>query len=140
MVLLAVLHLLKQNSFDNRISDRFTFKVWETQMKEQFPSYYYWGFVMTFIENMLDFVGSLRIGDWHLYRESLQTISPWFFIFDHKNYCRWVPVRLRDIDRLPEKNPDLVNFFGQGEFACMKSDCPFLPRSWTRIMNSLMAE
>ena len=35
------------------------------------------------------------------YLDSLKTIAPWFFALDHHHYARWVPVHIRDMEKLP---------------------------------------
>ena len=40
---------------------------------------------------MLQYVRSLREGNFHLYVE-----TPWFFSMDHTHYSRWLPVHIRD--------------------------------------------
>ena len=52
---------------------------------------------------------------------------PWFFVFDHQNYARWVPVHIRDMKTLPAGITDQLHKFWvfpktQNRFSAMPLD------------------
>ena len=48
------------------------------------------------------FIRAHRINDFKLYVESLENLVPWFFVLDHTNYARWIPIHIKDTQSLPE--------------------------------------
>ena len=46
---------------------------------------------------VLIFVRSHRERNLALYIEALEALVPWFFVLDHHNYARWVPVHIQDM-------------------------------------------
>ncbi len=61
-------------------------------------------------------VRSQREGQWLLYVQVLDELCPWFFVFDHTNYSRWLPIHVRDMVQLPNTHPDVYNEFHEGKF------------------------
>ena len=55
----------------------------------------------------INYVRSLREGNFALYIDSLTKLAPWFFSFDHTNYARWVPVHIRDMVKLCKVHPEI---------------------------------
>ena len=49
---------------------------------------------------MLQFIRSLREGNFNPYLDSLNSFAPWFFALDHVHYARWLPVHIRDMNAL----------------------------------------
>ena len=43
------------------------------------------------------FARSIRTVNFTLYKESMQSLLPWFFALDHIYYARWLSVHLTDI-------------------------------------------
>ena len=65
-----------------------TFKVWCQTKSEQHPQFYYWATVMELELLMLQFIRSLREGNFNDYLNSLNQLAPWFFALDHVHYAR----------------------------------------------------
>ena len=57
---------------------------------------------------MLIFVCSLCVASFAMYLDALTELVPWFFALDHTNYARWIPVHLRDMAELPNRQPDVA--------------------------------
>ena len=49
----------------------------------------------------LIFVRAHREQNFPLYVEILKALVPWFFVLDHHNYARWIPIHICDMENLP---------------------------------------
>ena len=47
------------------------------------------------------------------------------FALDHPNYARWLPVHIRDMVVLEQRNPDVAHQFAQGKFVVHKTQRSF---------------
>jgi len=70
---------------------------------------------------MLLYVRSLREANFELYLESLTKIVPWMFALNHTHYSRWLPVHIRDMTLLSEKQPSIYAEFCAGKFGIHKT-------------------
>ena len=70
---------------------------------------------------MLIFVRSLRVASFAMCLDALTELVPWFFSLDHTNYAQWIPVHLRDMAELPNRQPDVAKEFNSGKFAVHKT-------------------
>ena len=73
------------------------------------------------------FIRAHRINDFKLYLESLESLVPWFFVLDHTNYARWIPIHIHDIKLLPHNvKDDLEQCWmlrkTDNKFSCMPLD------------------
>ena len=124
------LHILKQRAHKIYIEsvideDMADFKAWESKRTNECPQFQFWSITLNFQLSILMFVRSIREGNFKLYIQTLKQPIPWFFALDHINYARWLPVHLRDIVSLPEKNPELLNEFSAGKFVIHKTHRSF---------------
>ena len=60
---------------------------------------------------MLQFIRSLREGNFYLYLDSLNHLAPWFFALDRIHYARWLPVHIRDMNALNITHPSIHSEF-----------------------------
>ena len=60
-----------------------------------------------------------RDGTIVLYIQSLDSFAPWLFVFDQRNYARWLHVNIRDT--LSQVHPGLQSEFQAGSFVFHKS-------------------
>ena len=74
---------------------------------------------------MLQFVRSLRQGNFKLHVETLDQLVLWFFTLDHNNYARWLPVHIRYMVQLQLKHPEIHIKFQSGHFTVQKSQRKF---------------
>ena len=74
---------------------------------------------------MLSFVRSIRTGNFKLYKDSKQSLLPWFFALDHINYARWLSVHLMDMLSLHKVNESVAQCFESGMFVVRKIETPF---------------
>ncbi len=52
-------------------------------------------------------------------------LIPWFFVFDHPNYARWLPIHVRDMIELNSVAPSIAIEFKKGLFVVQKSHHAF---------------
>ena len=71
------------------------------------PMYFFWDLAMQLQQNMLQFVKAIRIGDRNMYMAAVKQMVPWFFMFNHPNYARWISVYINDIESLYVTSPSL---------------------------------
>ena len=82
-----------------------TFREWCKTQSEVHPQFLYWSTTISLELPVMQFVRSLRDGNFQLYVETLGKLAPWFFAMDRTHYSRWLPVRIRDIIRLKDTHP-----------------------------------
>ena len=67
------------------------------------------------------FVRSLREDDFLLYVQVCDELCAWFFVLDHTNYARWLPIYVRDIVELAVKHPAVYEEYLKGNFVVQTS-------------------
>ena len=68
------------------------------------------------------FIRGQRVGHWPLTVNSCNELCPWFFVFGHTNYARWLPVFLKDMAKLPEVHPAVHDAFMEGMCVIQRGD------------------
>ena len=76
-----------------------TFEDWKDDMKPNSPTFDFWDKILHIELLVLVFVRSHREKNLALY--VLEALAPWFFVLDHTNYARCLPVHIRDMKTLP---------------------------------------
>lgn len=66
------------------------------------PTFEFWNLILELEIKVLMFVRSHRERNFPLYVEIMEQLVPWFFILDHTNYARWLPVHIRDMKCIPD--------------------------------------
>ena len=120
----AALHILLSsayNDYEARTENPLDFDNWFTLQCNECPQFYYWSLVLELELLMLQFVRSIREGNFELYVQSLASLVPWMFALDHTNYSRWLPVHIRDMVTLKTQNPSIYEEFAKGHFAVQKT-------------------
>jgi hypothetical protein len=102
-----------------------SFETWVNEQATKIPMFRYWLTLLNLETLLLSFVRSLREGKYNLFRECLKQMLPWFFLFDHPNYARWLSVHVADLELLPTSAPDVHAEFCNGNFALRKTQKPF---------------
>ncbi|WAR07367.1 LOW QUALITY PROTEIN: hypothetical protein MAR_017325, partial [Mya arenaria] len=85
------------------------------------PHFQYWWLTLKLQLMVLMFVRAERDGNFCLYVETLNKLTPWFFALDQTNYARWLPVHIRDLNTLSQVHPDLHTEFQNGNFVIHKT-------------------
>ena len=79
-----------------------SFEEWRHDMIEKSPTFQYWDTILSLELIILNFIRAHREKNFPLYVEALEAIVGYFFVFDHYNYARWVPIHIRDMLSLPD--------------------------------------
>jgi len=126
---LAFLHVLKLEAYneymDASIGPHEPIDVWEERLSIQAPTIQYWRTVTDYLLTTCQFVRGQRSGDWCLTLNALEDLCPWFFVFSHTHYARWLPVFLRDMATLPDVHPGVQHAFVNGKFVVQRSSKKF---------------
>ena len=125
----VALYVLQRQAYeDENLKDQnvmLDFDRWREEKEKQYPQFLYWATVLKLELLLLEYVKSIREGNFQLYLEVLAQIIPWLFALDCNNYARWLPVHLRDMLNLSETHPDVYQQFSAGNFVVKKSEHAF---------------
>ena len=99
---------------------------WVRKQCEAHPQFLFWSTALElelfFLELLaLEFVRSIREGNFSLYVQILGKLVPWMFALDLVNYSRWLTIHIRDLVNLKERHPSVYAEFEQGKFVVQKS-------------------
>ena len=86
----------------------------------------FWNCILYLELVLLEFVRSIRSGNFDLYINSLKLIVPWMFSLYHHNYARWLPVYISEMHYLQKNHPCVHNEFSRGKFIVQKTNRKFL--------------
>lgn len=101
--------------------DPATFDQWRDEKCKSTPQFKFWNTTLELELTVLQFVRAERTANFPLYIESLCKLAPWFFALDQINYARWLPIHIKDLLSLKEKNPELHKEFEAGHFVARKT-------------------
>lgn len=71
-------------------------------MVKKSPMFNFWDLILQLETLVLTFVRAHREQNLNLYVTVLEKLAPYFFILDHTNYARWLPVHIRDMKSLDD--------------------------------------
>ena len=113
------LYLLKQKAYSSYCSSVLgppvSRQMCNEKSRTENPMFSYWSMIIELDLLMCRFVRSLREGDFILYVQVCNELCAWFYVMDHANYARWLPVHVRDMVQLSEKRPDVhVEYISKG--------------------------
>ena len=97
------------------------FNTWMQKQCESHPHVLFWSTALELELLVLEFVRSIREGNFSMYVESLAQLVPWMFSLDQIHYARWLPIHIRDLVNLKERHPSVFAEFEQGKFVVQKS-------------------
>lgn len=111
----VVLYSLLLDAYEEHNPDHdLTLQEWIESTSAKSPTFYFWILVLSLISLMLSFVRSLRQGNYDLFLRCIADMLPWYFLFDHQHYSRWLTVQLKDLLELGCKAPDIHRHFKSG--------------------------
>ena len=87
--------------------------------------FHFWNLILYLKLVLLEFVKSIRSGNFDLYIKSSKMIVPWMFSLDHHNYARWLPVHIREMDHLHKNHLSVHNEFARNKFTVQEMNCKF---------------
>lgn len=112
----AVLYSLLVDEYVIRNPDEeISFENWLQDRAEKSPTFKYWLTVLNLEITLLSFVRAVRLGDYNKYKEAMKVMIPWYFIFDHQNYSRWLSVHICDSEQLKHNAPNIHSEFLEGK-------------------------
>ena len=121
----CALYILQKKAYkkytESRSSCDVDFSTWVQKKRDDHPQFQFWATVLELELTVLEFVRSIREGNFHLYVEALSKLTPWMFALDLYNYSRWLPVHIRDMMMLKEKLPSVFAEFVRGKFVVQKT-------------------
>ena len=122
---LEVMKNLCYNESCKEIGPHEPIQAWEERLFSH-PTICYWGkTVKNFLQKLCIFIRCQRLGDWYGTLKAIENLCPYIFTFGHTNYSRWLPVFLRDMQRLPLLHPEVHENFVKGHFVVQRSNTKF---------------
>lgn len=101
------------NSCD--LEDGISFESWLQDRCSESPTFKYWLILFNLEITLLSFVRAVRLGNYLEFRESMKDMMPWYFVFDHQNYSRWLSIHVWDLEHLECNAPDIHAEFMEGK-------------------------
>ncbi|CAG9769504.1 unnamed protein product [Ceutorhynchus assimilis] len=120
----ATLYSLLIDAHENEETDK-TLHDWIDEKSKSSPMFKYWFMVLNLQILLLTFVRSVRSADFVIFKQSLKNMIPWYFLFSHYHYSRWLSVHIKDLEELQHKAPDVYEQFRLGKFLVQKSTRSF---------------
>ena len=120
----CALYILQQRAYMasiETIREPDDFNTWMQKQCEAHPHVLFWSTALELELLVLEFVRSIREGNFSMYVESLAKLVPWMFDLDQIHYARWLPIHIRDLVNLKERHPSVFAEFEQGKFVVQKS-------------------
>lgn len=135
-VTLATLNLLLEDAY-NASDDKDTesFLEWTERRKIESAQFKYLYTTMELESMLLLLMRSIRQGDISDFLSVIQCACSWMFSLDHVNYARWLPVFVRDLEKLSTLHPTIYDEFLKGNFTSLKTH-----RNFSRIGYSCMSK
>ncbi|KAE8739201.1 hypothetical protein FOCC_FOCC015307 [Frankliniella occidentalis] len=118
----AVLHTLLIEEYNSHPHEDIEFEQWIDERAKNSPTFLFWFTLLNLEIMLLDFVRSVRLGQYNNFKDALKAMVPWFFVFDHTNYARWLPVHIFDLEQLENTCPNVHKSFLEGHFVVNKTN------------------
>ena len=88
----SALHIMKKQAYQHYVNTcvpgpALSQELWERE-NETHPMFRFWNIIFYLELVLLEFVRSIRSGNFGLYIDSLKLIVPWMFSLDYHNYAR----------------------------------------------------
>ena len=89
----CALHGTKMQAYEKYLhqterTSQMSLQDWTDEQAKDHPQFFFWNMTLMFELLLLDYVRSLRAGDFDLYVRVLQKLAPLMFSLDHHNYAR----------------------------------------------------
>lgn len=126
-VTLTAVHILLRKAYHNDESkvQSEAFDEWIKRKRDSIPQFQFWITTMELEALLLLFVKSIRESNFEDFITILEKMCPWYFLMDHVNYARWLPIFIRDLKLLSSKHPDIYAQFKAGFFTARKTSKKF---------------
>jgi hypothetical protein len=120
-VTVVVLDSILRQAYDHSGSDK-AFDDWAVEASQSSPTFRFWRIVHMYQQIILMFIRAHRERKFELLLTTLRMLVPLFFSLDHQNYARWVPIFIRDMERLPT---NIQEQFDKGHWTINRSNRRF---------------
>lgn len=84
------------------------------------PLAIFWQSFIEMVQTLLDYIKSMRTGNWSLHLQSMEQMLQWFHAYDHVNYARHFTYCWSSQQKLAEKHPSIHEEFLKGNFCCKR--------------------
>ena len=81
----------------------------------------YWMTFLDMTEVLLDYVESIRVGNWELHLAAFERILAWFHVYDRQNYSRHFPYPWYRQRLIKDTHPSICEAFIQGNFSTKRT-------------------
>ena len=102
-----------------------SFHKFRSDGSNQSETFQYWNMFIALVALLRNLVRADREGEWSLHLNTVQSILPYFALFDCVNYLRWCSLYLEDMRSLPETAPEIHQAFLQGQFVVKRTPGKF---------------
>ena len=89
------------------------------------PTAQFWQSFLDMSQVLLDYIKSLRIGDWQLHLCSMGKMLSWFHAYDRINYARHFTHCFASFQKFDETYPSILDQFQRGNFAIKHANGSF---------------
>lgn len=125
-VSIVALNILLLETFEsNEDTENCEYFEWIETKRKLSPQFQYWITTMELQAILLQFVKSLRTGNFDEYVLVLESMCPWYLVTDHHHYGRWLPVMVCNMKQLPTKHPEVYQEFKKGHFTSRQTNKAF---------------
>ena len=83
---------------------------------EKNPMFVFWNLILHLKLILLEFVKSIRKGDFKLYTQVIKKFGPCMFILDYCNYASWLAVHFNNMVNLHKAHSAVYEEFVKGKF------------------------
>ena len=85
------------------------------------PMAQFWQSFIEMTQTLLDYLKSMRTGDWDLHLSSSESMLKWFHAYDHTNYARHFTYCWSSQQNLSQTHPEILKEFKEGNFVCKRT-------------------
>ena len=81
-----------------------------------------WNSSLEMMQVLMNYMKSIKLGDWHLYINSIGNMLPWFHAYDNHNYAWHFTYYWATQQDLPNTHPNMYSKFLNGGFSIKRSE------------------
>ena len=93
--------------------------------EENFPMAAFWNSYLSTVQTLIDFVKSIKVGDWDLHMHSSEKMLHRYHAYDHYNYTHHFSYYWASQQELSVQHPNIFNSFKVGGFLTRRSEGNF---------------
>ena len=75
------------------------------------PTAEFWSSFLEITEILFAFNRSIKTAQWQVDLVASKKTLPWFFVYDHQKYARYMLLYLGEMSQLPETHPEICKEF-----------------------------